>query len=95
MPHKLLFERLHCVRAKWYTIGTYLDVPPGDLNAIALKPDEDCNMYLGKVLCNWEKTKDDITWEDVIEMLISPCMKEVHLAKEIKQEFKVCVHLGS
>ena len=86
MSHKLLFERLHSVRSKWYTIGTYLDVSPGDLSAIAQEHGKDCDRCLGEVLYNWERRKSNITWEDVIEMLISPGMKEVRLAKEIQQE---------
>ena len=89
MSHKLLFQRLHSVRSKWYTIGIHLDVPPGDLNAIAQEHGKDCDRCLGEVLYNWERRECDITWENVIEMLISPGMKDVHLAKEIKQEFKV------
>ena len=49
-------------------------------------------MLLGKVLDNWERRKSDITWNDVIEMLISPAMeaKGKHIAENIKREFKVC-----
>ena len=94
MSHKLLFQKLHSVRSKWYTIGSYLDVSPGDLSAIAQENTGACDRCLGEVLYNWERRKSDITWEDVIEMLISPGMKDVHLAKEIKQEFKVSLHFG-
>ena len=49
-------------------------------------------MLLGKVLDNWERRKSDITWNDVIEMLISPAMKAKgkHIAENIKRDFKVC-----
>ena len=97
VSHKQLFERLHSVRSKWYTIGIHLDVPPGDLNAMAQEHGKDCDRCLSEVLYNWERRKSNITWEDVIGMLISPAMKDVHLAKEIKQEFKVrlYLHFGS
>lgn len=94
MSHKLLFERLHSVRSKWYTIGIAIDVSPGDLSAIAQEHGKDCERCLSEVLYNWSRRKDRITWDDVIEMLISPSVNEVHLAKEIKKEFKVRKMLG-
>ena len=80
------------MRSKWYTIGIHLDVSPGDLSAIAQEHSNNPNRCFSEVLYDWKRRKGNITWEDVIEMLISPGMKEAHLAKEIKQEFKVRLH---
>ena len=92
MSHALLFERLYDLRAHWYTIGTCLHVPPGDLDVMKQECSTDCDMLLGKVLDNWERRKSDITWNDVIEMLISPAMKAKGkcIAENSKRDFKVC-----
>ena len=89
MSHKLLFQKLCSLRSKWHTIGICLDVSPGDLKAIAQEHSKDCDRCLSDVLDNWGRRKSNITWEHVIKMLISPNIKDVRLAKEIKQEFKV------
>ena len=92
ISHALLFQRLYPLRAHWYTIGTCLHVSPGDLDAIRQECGTDCDMLLGKVLHNWERRKSDITWNDVIDMLIGPTMeaKGKRIAENIKRDFKVC-----
>ena len=77
------------MRARWYTIGICLDISPGDLDAIATDHSKDGERCLSEVLYKWTKIKSHATWEDVILMLMSRAMKEVNLAKKIKQEFKV------
>ena len=88
MSHALLFQTLYPVRAHWYTIGTCLHVSPRDLDAIRQECSTDCDMLLGKVLHYWERRKSDITWNDVIKMLISPAMKAKgkHIAENIKRD---------
>ena len=92
ISHALLFQRLYDLRAHWYTIGTCLHVSPGDLDVIRQECGTDCDMLLCKVLDNWERRKSDITWNDVIDMLIGPAMKAKgkHIAENIKRDFKVC-----
>ena len=77
------------MRARWYTIGICLYIPPGDLDAIATDHSKESERCLSVVLDKWTKIKCHATWEDVIGMLMSPAMKEVNLADKIKQEFKV------
>ena len=89
LPHKLLFENLLPVEASWYTVGLCLNIDPRSLDAIEVEHSKNCRRCLSKVLDIWTTVKHDANWEDVIEMLISPAIKEIALAKQIKQNFKV------
>ena len=88
-PH-LVYQRLSPLQAKWYSIGISFYIPFGDLNAIAQNHSRDCDRCLGAVLEKWTAMKSDASWEDVIKMLTSNSLKDNHLAKKIKDEFKVC-----
>ena len=72
MSHTLLFQRLNPVRA--YIIGTCLHISPGDLDAIRQDCSTDCDMLL-------QRRKGDISWNNVIEMLISPTTRKMYCRK--------------
>ena len=89
LSHKLLFENLLPVEANWYTVGLCLNIDPRSLDAIEVEHSKNCRRCLSKVLDIWTTVKPDAKWEDVVEMLISPALKEIALAKIIKQKFEV------
>ena len=89
LSHKLLFESLLPVEAKWYEVGLCLNIDPKSLDAIEVEHSKNCKRCLSKVLDIWTRVKHDANWEDVIEMLLSPAVKENSLARKIKQNFKV------
>lgn len=70
-------------------MGICLDICPGKLQAVAQEHHGNCERCLSEVLQLWTAIKPDANWEDVVEMLISPAMNEIAVAKKIKQEFRV------
>ena len=80
----LLYQKLFCIRARWYSVGVNLHLLPSTLDALDHKHRGDPERCIAAVCEKWIATKPDATWDDIIEMLESPSLSEKKLATEIR-----------
>ena len=82
----LLYQKLFCVRARWYSVGLNFGLLPSTLDALEQKHRGDPERCIAAVCEKWIDTKPEATWDDVLEMLESPSLDEKRLAKQIRQQ---------
>lgn len=85
----LLYQKLFCVRARWYSVGLNLGLLPSTLDALEHQHRGDPERCIAAVCEKWIATKPGATWGDVIKMLESPSIDEKRLAKQLRQELKM------
>ncbi|XP_011405036.1 PREDICTED: uncharacterized protein LOC105313367 [Amphimedon queenslandica] len=89
-PIKRLSEVLNALieaSDKWYQIGIQLDIPSHALKSIQKENREDKDRLMF-MLDHWiTNEKSEVTWESVINALISPSVERRSIAYKVKEKF--------
>ena len=89
---KLLMKELYStVASEWHPIGTFLEIPDGELNTIAEREQGDPRKCLMAMLGVWlHRTNPPASWSDIAEAVEVVGMSDI--AQQIKQKYcKLCM----
>ena len=89
---KLLMKELYStVASKWHPIGTFLEIPDGELNTIAERDQGDPQKCLMAMLGVWlHRTNPPASWSDIADAVEVIGMSDI--AQQIRRKYcKLCV----
>ena len=68
---------------RWQEFGILLDIPLSDLDTY---PTYSCAVCLSRVFDTWQrKGSPEFSWETVVNVLESPLLNEMQLAKKVRE----------
>ena len=71
------------IASRWQEFGILLDIPLSDLDTY---PAHSCAACLSRVFDSWQrKGSPEFSWETVINVLESPLLNEMQLAKKVRE----------
>ena len=89
---KLLMKELYStVASEWHPIGTFLEIPDGELNTIAERDQGDAQKCLMAMLDVWlHRTNPPASWSDIADAVEVIGMSDI--AQQIRRKYcKLCV----
>ena len=89
---QLMEELYFTVASEWFPIGTFLEIPDGELNTIAQRCHDDPQKCLMAMLSTWlHRTNPPASWPDIASAVqfIGRC----DIAQQIRQKY--CKYSGA